>query len=121
VPRYSKILTEQTQQDGRACVRDYQIRGYNIKHRDIIVLDAGRKYYLATTFHRCDELVTSSQAVFFSRFPRICGGSSKIITRDENCMIDRIFEFENKDDAYAALDKAHSTRLEIIEKAKQEK
>jgi photosystem II stability/assembly factor-like uncharacterized protein len=120
-PSYTKSLSEQTGQDGRACVIDHQIRGYNVKHRDIIILDAGRKHYVATTFHQCNELMTSFQAAFFSRFPRICGGSSRVITRDESCIIDRIFEFEDRKQANAAIEQAHNARLEAMNKAKENK
>ncbi len=109
-PRISSLLAEQTQQDGRACVRDYQIRGYNVKHWDIILLDAGRKHYVATTFQRCSELSSSNEAIFFSRFHEICGGSSKVITRDGNCTIDKIFEFDNRDEAKAAVEQAFEAR-----------
>jgi len=119
IPRYSTLLQEQTQQDGRACVRNYQIRGYNVKHRDIITIDAGRKQYVATTFSHCPDLELSFQAAFVSRFSQICGGSGRVVTRSENCLIDKMFEFDDRESAKAAVQLAFDSREQARANAKE--
>jgi len=118
VPRLSAFLEEQTKQDGRACVREFEIRGYGVRHRNLITIDAGRKYYVATVFSQCPILETSFQAAFVSRFPEICGGSSRVITRDERCFIQNIFEFDNREAANEAIEQAFNSRQDARAEAK---
>jgi hypothetical protein len=122
IPSYDELLKAETEQNGRACVRQHNIRGYGILEDDVISIDArGRnRYYLLTTFLRCNSLQTSFSAGFKGDFSELCGGGrDKIITSEESCSIKSIFEFESRQDAFAAFEKAEKIRLDIRTEAEE--
>lgn len=119
-PKIGDVIAEQTGQDGRACVRVNNIRGYGVND-DVINISAGRKYFVATTLYHCHNLELSSHALFDSRFTEACGGSAYIVTRNERCPIQHIFEFENRKEAHAAVKVAEEKLDAIVEEMKADK
>ncbi len=118
-PKLSAYLKEQTGQNGRACIQTRDIRGYGASDSSVNI-DAGRKYYIATTLYRCVGLDMAPRALFEDRFSEVCGGgTANIITREGRCPLQDIFEFEDRQAAFAAMDLAEETRKADIEKAKQ--
>ncbi|WP_096085140.1 DUF6491 family protein [Agaribacterium haliotis] len=107
-------LAEQTGQNGRACIRTSDIRGYGMDGQNQINIDARPKYYIATTLYTCQNIDLAPRALFDSRFSEACGGSTYITTRNGRCPIDKIFEFANRDEAFTAVRQAKET----IEKQK---
>lgn len=111
VPSVSDLLLERTQQDGRACITVQDIRGYGLLDDDVVSIDAGRHYYLATVRPGCRDLATSTRAAFKQRFSEICGGGvDKIFTRSDYCTIRQIFEFKDRNSAFAAYNNALEQR-----------
>lgn len=124
LPSHDELLRAETEQDGRACVRQRNIRGYGTLDDDVISISSSgkKRYYLATTFMNCNSLLTSFKAGFKGDFFEVCGGrNDKIITSDEACSIKSIFEFENREDAFAAFEKVEKTRDDLRAKAKKER
>ena len=126
LPSYDELLRTQTEQDGRACVRQHNIRGYGMLEDDVISINARGKnrYYLITTWFKCHSLQTSFAAGFKGNFSELCGnGSDKILTSEESCPIKSIFEFESKEEAFATFEKVQvirqDLRKEASEKAKE--
>ncbi|NHN38400.1 hypothetical protein G8764_13920 [Pseudomaricurvus alcaniphilus] len=114
IPSVPKLLSESTGQSGRACIRQSQINGYGILDDDVISIDAGRRYYLATVVPRCNDLELSMQAIFKSASSELCGKRmDKVITREESCYISDIFEFANRKEAFAAFEAAVEQRKKI--------
>lgn len=111
-PKIADILAQATGQDGRACIRTGNIRGY-AANRGTITIDAGRQYYIATTLYRCNNLETAPAALFDSRYSEACGGSSYVITRGERCPINRIYKFESRKAALDTLTAAEEKQKEI--------
>lgn len=113
VPQLSEFLRETTGQNGRACVRSMDIQGYGVRKNDVISIDARRRYYLATVHPGCTDLATSAAAMFSGDFYEVCGGRmDRVITRDNQCTINRMFEFENREEAFGAYEKAMQKREE---------
>ncbi len=111
LPRFSEILAGASGQDGRACIRQYDIRGYGVLKNDVISIDAGRRYYLATVMPGCTDLPTSMGIMFSSRFHEICGRSmDRIVTGSSWCSIDQIFEFSSRNEAFDIYDTAVDQR-----------
>lgn len=101
LPRFSEMLTNTTGQNGRACIRQHDIRGYGVLENDVISIDGGRRYYLATVLPGCNDLHTSIGVMFSGNFQEICGGSmDRIVTGDNWCSINRIFEFNSRSEAF---------------------
>ncbi len=118
VPKISTILKEQSGQDGRACIRENSIQGWGSKG-DAIFVNTSNKYYLVTTLLRCHSLDTSARVAFVGRINSVCGGrQDKIVTSDDKCIIQNIFEYEDKSAARASLQAALDTREELKEAAK---
>ncbi|WP_133469595.1 DUF6491 family protein [Paraglaciecola marina] len=123
LPSHDELLRIETEQDGRACVRQRSIRGYGSLDDDVISISSSgkKRYYLATTFMNCNSLLTSFKAGFKGDFFEVCGGrNDKIITSDEACPIKSIFEFENREAAFAAYEKVEKTRDDLRADAKKE-
>lgn len=127
LPSYDDLLKTQTEQVGRACVRQHNIRGYGMLDDEVISINASGKnrYYLVTTLYQCHSLQTSFTAGFKGNFSELCGGGrDKILTSEESCPIKSIFEFKNREEAMAAFDKAdkirQNLRTEAKEKAKEQ-
>jgi hypothetical protein len=120
VPRHDTLLQAETEQDGRACIRQSDIRGYGMLDDDVVSIDArGRKkYYLATTAFQCHSLRTSFAAGFKGDFSELCGGGrDRIITPEESCPIKGIYEFGSREEAFAAFEKIEAQRAEIRKEA----
>ena len=97
-------LRELTGQDGKACLKNRDIRGYGVLSNSAISIDGGRKYYIATVRPGCLNLQTSFRVAFEKRFDEVCGGGlHKLFPGDgENCIIRAIYEFNDR--ASALLD-----------------
>ena len=124
LPDYDKLLKTQTEQNGRACIRESDIRGYGVLDDSVVSIDArGRKeYYLLTTTYQCNSLMTSGSAAFVGGFSELCGGGrDNIFTGDDSCPIKSIFKFESRAQAFAAFDEANDVRNQMREELKQQK
>ena len=122
LPSYDELLRAETEQNGRACVRQHNIRGYGILDDDVISIEARGKnaYYLVTTWLRCHSLQTSFSAGFKGDFLELCGGGrDKILTTEESCSIKSIFEFESREEALAYFEKASKVRQELKTEAQE--
>jgi len=122
LPSYDELLSAQTEQDGRACVRQHNIRGFGMLEDDVISINARGKnrYYLITTWFKCHSLQTSFAAGFKGDFSELCGnGRDKILTSEESCPIKSIFEFESKQEAFATFEKVQVIRQELRKEAKE--
>lgn len=110
-PKLTQILRDNTGQDGRACVRNADIRGYGTADNKVINIDATRSYYIATVHPGCLDLQTSMGVMFSGSFSEVCGGRiDKIITSDGSCTIDQVFEFENREQAFSVYEEALAER-----------
>jgi len=106
-PPFYKVLAETLEENGRACVRHSDIRGYGVLDHDVISIDARRAYYLATVMPGCNALNTSPTALFEERFSEVCGGGMhKLYTGGDHCTIRQIFEFDSREAAFEAHGKA---------------
>lgn len=116
VPRFHQILFDTAEQNGRACIRQRDIRGYGVLERDVVSIDGGRQYYLATVLPGCQALQTSPSALFEGRFSEVCGGGrDRVVTEgDDHCTIRHIFKFESREAAFethrAALERQDELR-----------
>lgn len=122
LPSYDELLKAQTEQDGRACVRQYNIRGYGMLDDDVISISASGKnrHYLVTTLFQCHSLQTSFAAGFKGDFSELCGGGrDKILTSEESCPIKSIFEFKSREAAFATFEKVDKIRLDLKTAAKE--
>lgn len=122
LPNYDELLKTQTEQNGRECIRDSQIRGYGVLNDDVVSIDARRpnEYYLMTTLYRCQSLVMSNSAAFVGGFSELCGGGrDKIFTGEDSCPIKSIFKFESREQAFDAFDQAKETRKKLKEEFEQ--
>ena len=118
MPNISTTLLDTTGQDGRACVDTSDIRGYGVLEQDVISIDARNNYYLATVLPGCNNLEVSARAMFSSRFYEVCGGGmDHVRTGGDNCTIRNMFEFENREEAFAAHDAAIAARKAAAEQA----
>lgn len=119
VPPVTEMLRESTSQNGRACVRQNRIRGYGILKNDVVSIDAMQNYYLATVLPGCTDLQTSMGALFSGGFGEVCGRSSdKLVTQENRCVINQMFEFENRDEAFATYNAILEKRQELKDAAK---
>ena len=104
----NSALQEITGQDGRACVRIRDISGFGTTNATTIsVSDRFRGHYLMVTMHRCPDMGTTTAAAFKGAFTEFCGRRDSLFTRaGGRCPVQSVFEFENRDEAFAALDRA---------------
>ena len=102
-PKMGAMLGETTGQNGRACIRQGDIRGYGVLKGDVISIDGFRNYYLATVLPGCNDLQTSVGAMFSGGFGEVCGGGMDAIATSggDHCTINKIYKFENRDQAMA--------------------
>lgn len=106
-PRVSDALREVTGQNGRACVRTGEITGYGVRDSNIVNIDALGDYYIATIRPGCFDLGFSPAAAFSSDSYELCGGRmDKIIVSDDSCTVHQLFEFENREEAFATYEAA---------------
>lgn len=114
LPSIAQTLNETTGQNGQACVRTSDIRGYGIRNGNIINIDALHNYYIVTVLTGCIDLESSPALMFHSRFQEICGGGSdKIVVRGNTCSIDKIYVFEDREEAFSAFDEAVERREQL--------
>lgn len=107
--KIADVLSEQTGQKGRSCVRISDIKGYGFD-TNVVNIDGRRNYYVATTVMRCHAADMAMAAVFDGPQGEVCGGgSSRIIAGGDECVIGRLFEFDNREQAMAAVAKARET------------
>lgn len=120
VPSMSQLLMDATGQKGRACVRKGDIQGYGVLDNNWVSIDGMRDYYLASVLPGCQSLSTSPRALFESRFYEVCGGGSgRLHTDGESCTIQHIFEFDNREEAFAAWRAAEEERERLLEAAEE--
>lgn len=116
LPSYDTLLAEQTEQNGRECIRESDIWGYGVLDDHVISIDSRRKneYFLATTILQCNSLSFGPQAAFVSRFGEFCGGGAdKVVTHEEACLVKSLYKFESKEQALAAYNQAKDKRQQI--------
>ncbi|MGD8177009.1 DUF6491 family protein [Marinimicrobium sp. ARAG 43.8] len=123
-PSFYSVLQETSEQNGRACIRHSDIRGYGVLDRDVISIDGRRHYYLATVLPGCNALGVSPAALFEQRFNEVCGGGQhRLYTGGDHCTIRQIFEFNSREEAFAAHEQAlkayHQDRERLEETAEQ--
>ena len=106
------MLGQTTGQNGRACIRQSDIRGYGVLKGDVITIDGSRGYYLATVLPGCTDLNTSVGAMFSGGFGEICGGGmdSLATTGGDRCVIGKIYRFESREQAFAAYKESFDQR-----------
>lgn len=105
LPSNDKLLQEYTEQDGKECIRDGNIRGFGVLADDVVSVESRLRgeYYLMTTIYRCHSLGFSVQVAFVGNFAEFCsGGGDKIHTGEEACPIKSIFKFESRELAFEA-------------------
>ncbi|MDQ2075199.1 DUF6491 family protein [Marinimicrobium sp. ABcell2] len=117
VPTMSNALLETTGQNGRACVRSTDIRGYGVLKHDVMSIDGRRNYYLATMLPGCQAMGTTPRAGFESDFGEVCGGGRGTVhIGGEECTIRHLFRFDNRQEAFAAHEQAVELRREARER-----
>lgn len=101
-------LAQITGQNGRACVRQTDISGYAALNDSVVSVSAKfRKHYLMVTMYRCPAMISTSHALFEGAFAEFCGGGrDSIATANGRCPIKAVYEFENRQEAFDAHDKA---------------
>lgn len=101
----------ETEQDGKACIRQADINGYGVLDDYSITVDArGKKHYIVTTMYRCSTLNTGFQAGFDGDNFDFCPIRDKIITIDQACPVKAIYEFESRQEAFDAYEKVKDIR-----------
>jgi hypothetical protein len=123
LPSNDELLREYTQQDGRECIRDRDIRGFGVLDNDVISVDSRTRgeYFLMTTLYRCHSLGVSAQVAFVGKYPEFCaGGSDKINTGEEACPIKSIFKFESREKAFEAFTAISEKRDQLRKELKED-
>lgn len=124
LPNNNALLASITEQDGRACLREDDIRGFGILDDDVISVESRRpgEYFLFTTLYQCPSLQFSPQLAFSAAFNQFCGGGrDKVISGDEICPIRSIYKFENRQQAFEAFAQVEEKRDELKEEQTKEK
>ena len=101
-------LQEITGQDGRACVRVRDISGFGaVSDTTLSVGNRFRGHYLMVTMHRCPDIESTPAAAFAGGFTEFCGRRDAVYTRGGGrCPVQSVFEFDSRDAAFDALDRA---------------
>ncbi len=114
LPNMGEMLRDATGQNGRACIRKGDIQGYGVLDGDVVSIDATRNYYLATVLPGCLDLTTSMGAAFRGDFNEVCGGSAdKVLTQENHCTINQMFEFESREEAFEVFDAVQEKREQL--------
>lgn len=120
VPRIGTMLAEETGQNGRACVRLGDIRSYGVLGHDVVSIDGTKNYYLATVLPGCNDLQSSVRSLFSGGFGEVCGRTmNKIVTGGDSCVINQMFEFKSREEAFAAYNAILEKRKALQESAGQ--
>lgn len=119
LPTMADMLQEATGQNGRACVRTNDIRGWGSLEHGVISIDGFNRYYLATLMPGCHEVETSFAALFSGDFGEVCGGSiDRIQVREGGCTVRQMFEFKNREDAFTTYSTLDARRKALREEQK---
>jgi hypothetical protein len=104
----TRALSETTGQNGRECMRVSDIAGYGTLNDSVLSVSSKfRNHYLLVTLFRCPEMELSSAALFKGSFTEFCGGGrDAVLAGKRQCPIQGVFEFENREAAFAAYDEA---------------
>ncbi|HEX7025633.1 MAG TPA: DUF6491 family protein [Gammaproteobacteria bacterium] len=122
VPGMSEMLRESTGQNGRACVRLSDIRGYGVLENDVVSIDGRTEYYLATVLPGCTDLQTSVRTLFRGDFGEVCGQTmDSLSTRGDTCTINQMFEFDNREEAFATFNDILDRRKEMKRLASEQR
>lgn len=97
-----------TQSNGRQCLRVADISGYGTLNDSVLSVSSKfRKHYLLVTLFRCPEMEISSAALFKGSFTELCGGGrDAVFAGQRQCPVQGVYEFENRQAAFAAYDEA---------------
>ena len=97
-----------TESNGRACLRVADISGYGTLNDSVLSVSSKfRKHYLLVTLFRCPEMEISSAALFKGSFTELCGGGrDSVFAGQRQCPVQGVYEFENRQAAFAAYDEA---------------
>jgi hypothetical protein len=105
-----------TGQNGRACVRQRDIDGFGALSDSVLsVSDKFRGHYLMVTSYRCPGMEIATAALFEGAFTEFCGQRDSIKTRDGRCPIRSVFDFESRQAAFDAHDRAE----QVIQKRRE--
>ena len=101
-------MREITGQNGRACVRIHDIQGYGALSDSVISVSSKfRKQYIMVTMHRCPAIESGAHMGFKGAFTDFCGGGRDSVHAGEGrCPVQSVYEFDDRDAAFAAHDKA---------------
>ena len=104
----TRALSETTGQNGRECMRVSDIAGYGTLNDSVLSVSSKfRNHYLLVTLFRCPEMELSSAALFKGSFTEFCGGGrDAVLAGNRRCPVQGVFEFENREAAFAAYDAA---------------
>lgn len=117
VPSVANLLGNATEQDGRACVRTRDIQGYGILENDVLSVNARHGYYLMTLLPGCVDIRGSMAVAFGGDFYEVCGQSmDRITTESGQCSIGQVYEFENREAAFAIYETVKEKREAMKEK-----
>ncbi|MDJ0657837.1 MAG: DUF6491 family protein [Xanthomonadales bacterium] len=104
-PSFDDRMRTVTQQDGKACVRQSDIRGFGSSRDSITIEGRRKKYYVATLLYDCPNLGTAFTIGFADRFNEICGGRGNLIAvGDSTCRIKGLYEFDDRTAAFLAIE-----------------
>ena len=115
-PSLTTLMGEHTGQDGRACLRTSRITGYSTTNfGKLITINTRHKYYVAAPLYRCHDIGISAKAVFDGRSIEFCGGGgSSIVTGQERCPIKKLYEFDDRASAHAAIQAITDKRKQLV-------
>ena len=111
-------LAATTGQSGRECMRVSDISGWGTLNDSVLSVSSKfRNHYLLVTLYRCPEMEFSSAVVFKGSFTEFCGGGrDSVLAGQRRCPVQGLFEFEDREAAFAAYDRA----IERITATRQE-
>ncbi len=111
LPSMSEMMRDVTEQNGRACVRESDIDGYGVLENNVISIDGGQDYYLATVLPGCNNLATSVGVMFGDNFGEVCGQrGDQLHTNEDSCHIHQVFEFDDREEAFEAFNDVMEVR-----------
>jgi hypothetical protein len=110
-------LREITGQNGRACVRIRDIAGYGTLSDSVLSVSSKfRNHYVMVTLHRCPAIESGARLAFKGAFTDFCGGGrDSVHGGNGRCPVQSVFEFDDRDAAFAAHDQAE----EMIRKQRE--
>jgi hypothetical protein len=109
------LLAETARQNGHACIELNTIINYSMLRDDIISIESHANHYLVTLMPECKGIQPSAYIPFGGTYGKICGQAlDQIKGERKRCTINRIFEFDDRDDAldayHAALKKQRNQK-----------